>query len=271
VYQPLRPKDRFTNGWGCGDDTCRVEFIDNRMHWTIADPACDVSAKLVVHDYHEAFNGFPTSGNTASEVASHHIDVGGAVKGAIRMQGQTFNADGTGVRDHGWGYRDLGTMRSHRYFSATFDRDFSFVAWAFQHNETEKVEMFGWVMRGDTAIFPTDIDMVTYMEVDSASTRGGRIVLTLPGGEIIDCELIADAPGLMNYFHNTPCLNTPCRALWNGRVGNGGLESSSNFHRGVMPPGKMQRGVVKNGFYPAATVEALGRLPDNPLALKRTL
>lgn len=125
VHLPLREEDKRATGWGGGDDVRRVDFDpDGHSLWTINDPSADVSASLRFEDFHEAFNGFPNSGRTAEDIAPSHIDVAGNITGTITVQGVAHRADGMGVRDHGWGFRDIGTMRSHRYVSATFGREF---------------------------------------------------------------------------------------------------------------------------------------------------
>ncbi len=270
LYLPMREQDKLPNGWGGGDDTCR-NIIEKDQHiWEIDDPALGVSAKLVFRDFHETFCGFPNSGRTFEDIAPQHIDVGGTVNGTITMQGTTFQANGMGVRDHGWGHRNLGTMLSHRYCAGVFGPDLSFCAWAIHNGVNDSVEAFGWVVKGDTIIFAKDIDIVAYTDIDSASTRGGHITLTLANDEVIDCELTPVAPGLMNYFHIMPNLNTLCRATVNGRHGSGMLESSMNFHQGSRRPKKLQRGLVQNGFYPDAAWPKSGAT-DSPYITKRTL
>jgi len=270
LYLPLREEDKLRNGWGGGDDTCRVEFDGEGSVWTIDEPTTGVSAKLRFKDFHGAFRGFPSSGRTSEDIAPDHIDVAGSVIGTITMQGDTFKANGMGSRDHGWGHRDLYTMRSHRYVSGTFGPDLSFVAWAIHNGVNDSIETFGWIVKGDTVIFPKDIDIVAYTEIDSASTRGGRIKYLLPDGEVIESELIAAAPGLQNFFHNMPNLNTLCVATCKGRVGAGMFESSMNFHEGHRAPTKMQRALVGNGFFPAIS-EGQWNGPNTPFLTKRTL
>jgi hypothetical protein len=268
-YLPLREADKLPNGWGSGDDTSRVEFDEDGSVWTINDPEYGVSAKLRNRDFHDPFCGFPSAGKTHDEITSDHIDVAGSITGTITMQGETFRADGMGSRDHGWGHRNLYTMRSHRYISGTFGPDFSFAAWAI-HSVHDSVEAFGWVMKGDTAIFPKDIDIVVYAEIDSCSTRGGRIRYVLPDGEVIEAELIAEAPGMLHYFHNLANNNTSCVAHCNGRVGGGMVETSMNYHEGHRAPTKLQRAIAASGFFPALPVERWNG-PDTPFLPKRTV
>ena len=115
MYQPLREADKLDKGWGCGDDTCN-NVIENGEHiWNVNDPEHGVSARLVFTDFHDAFCGFPSGGHTEKDISADHIDVAGPVTGTITVPGGTFKVKGMGLRDHGWGERNLGTLYSHRY------------------------------------------------------------------------------------------------------------------------------------------------------------
>ena len=190
------------------------------------------------------------------------------------MKGKSFKAtNGMGVRDHGWGHRDIKTMLSHRYVAGTFARDFTFCAWSIHSDTNDAVESFGWVVKGgDTVVFAKRIEIVSYVEVDSASVRGGRIIMNLADGDVLDCELTAVAPGLVNWFdtHKFANNNTLCRAVCNGRVGAGMFESMMNFHKGTRAPGKMQRALASNGFY-AGTFENLLADPNGPFTEARVI
>lgn len=87
---------------------------------------------------------------------------------------------------------------------------------------------------------------------------------------MLECEVIAEAPGLQNFFHNFGNNNTLCRAVCNGRVGSGQIETSMNYHEGHRPAGRMQRALSANGFYPG-TFELKGNVQDERFIPKRTL
>jgi hypothetical protein len=129
VGLPLRDQDKLPNGWGGGDDSCR-QTVDNGVHnWIVDDKAAGVSAELHFRDFHAAFRGFPRAGKTSENIAPDHIDVGGRLTGTITMQGRSFKVtNGMGVRDHGWGHRDIKTMLSHRYVAGTFSPEYTFCA-----------------------------------------------------------------------------------------------------------------------------------------------
>jgi hypothetical protein len=270
AYLPLREADKLAKGWGGGDDTVRQEYIDGKHAWFINIPESRVSAELHFKDFHGAFRGFPNSGKTSETISAEHIDVAGTVTGKITMGGETFAVNGMGLRDHGWGYRDVNLILSHRYVTGCFGPDLSFCAYCVHNASSDTIETFGWVVKGDTAHFAKKIDMIAYVENDSSTTRGGHIQLTLADGEVLDCELTAVAPGIMCHVHNMFNNNTLCRATCNGRVGTGMFETSMNFHQGSRVPVKMVGNLLDTGYFPgAAGGRATG--PDGPYIYIQTL
>jgi hypothetical protein len=269
-YLPLREEDKLPLGWGGGDDTCRNEYINCEHVWFINDPETQISAELHFKDYYDAFRGFPSSGKTSEQISADHIDVAGSVSGWIIMEGQKFKVNGKGLRDHGWGYRDVNLILSHRYVTGCFGPDLSFCAYSVHNASSDTIETFGWVVKGDTVNFAKKIDMIAYVENDSSTTRGGRIKLTLADGEVVDCELTSAAPGIMCHVHNMFNTNTLCRATCNGQEGSGMFETSMNFHQGSRVPVVMVGNLEKSGYYPgAASGRATG--PDSPYIHIQTL
>lgn len=271
TYLPLRDEDKLANGWGSGDDCARNEIVDGEHIWTIEDPGAGVSARLSFTDYHGAFNGFPGSGQTAEDLVPDHIDISGPVSGSITIKGKTFPVSGMGMRDHGWGRRDVLTMHSHRYVTGCFGPELSFCAYAF-HMYEEVITTFAWVVRHDVVTFASDVDILAYAEVDSFSTRGGRVRLQLADGSELDCELEAVAPGLVNTLGDTGFYNnnTLCRVTSDDQVGTGHFESSMNFFQGTRQGQRMQRALLGNGLYPGTPAEMRAQA-DNPFLPIRTV
>jgi hypothetical protein len=271
-YLPLREEDKLPRGWGGGDDTCRSEYIDGEHVWFFDDPEAGVSAELRFKDFYNGFRTFPSSGKSADQISAEHLDVAGKVSGWITMEGKTFKAEGMGLRDHGWGYRDVNLILSHRYVTGCFGPDLSFCAYAIHNASSDSIETFGFVAKGDTVHFAKNVDIVAYVENDSSTTRGGHIKLTLPNGELIDCELTSVAPGIMCHVHNMFNNNTLCRALCNGRAGSGMFETSMNFHQGSREPVRMVGNLEKSGYYRGASSgRADGKDSDSPYIYIQTL
>jgi hypothetical protein len=271
TYLPLRTEDALPRGWGGGDDVNRNEIIDGEHIWTVEDPEAGVSARLVFTDWHGRFCGWPSAGRSAEDLSAHHIDIAGPVTGSITLLGQTFEVSGMGLRDHGWGHRNLRAMLSHRYVTGCFGPELSFCAYAIHHEVNDRIETFGWCVQDEEVIFASDVDIVAYAETDSISTRGGHIRLTLADRQVVECELTAVAPGLASVFPNRfTSVNTLCRAEAGGRVGAGHFEASMNFHYGERVPERMRRALVGNGVY-AGTVADMQADPDGPFVPKRTI
>lgn len=255
AWLPLREEDKLPGGWGGGDGAMRQEFVDGAHAWYIDDAEANMSAELHFRDYYGGFRTFPSHGKTAEEISSDHIDIAGSVTGWIKMDGETFPVNGKGLRDHGWGYRDVNLILSHRYVTGAFGPDLSFCCYSVHNASHNGIETFGFVMKDDTVHFAKKIDMLAYVENDSSTTRGGRIRVTLADGYVLDVELTAVAPGIMGNMHNMYNTNTLCRAVTSdGRVGSGMFETSMNFHQGERRPGKMVGNLLDTGYYPGASV-----------------
>jgi hypothetical protein len=254
TYLPLRAEDKLAFGWGSGDEVARSEFTQGTHVWEIEDGDAGVRASLAFTDFHGAFNGFPSSGQTAEDLVPDHIDVSGRVMGIVELGGKTFEVTGMGLRDHGWGRRDVLTMLSHRYVTGCFGTGLSFCAYAFHMEAEDAITTFAWVVRDDTVTFATELEIVAYTEIDSYSTRGGRVHLALADGSALSCELTAVAPGLINTVGDSGFLNnnTLCRAEAGDLVGTGHFESSMNFRQGTRQANRLQRALLDNGIYPGA-------------------
>lgn len=270
TWLPLREEDKLARGWGSGDDHCRNEYIDGAHVWFIDDKENDIAAELHFHDYHKPFCGFPSSGKTAEEISSDHIDIAGRITGWVRMEGETFPIDGQGLRDHGWGYRDVNLILSHRYVTGAFGPDLWFCAYSVCNASSDSVESFAWLVRDGVVNFAKDVDMIAYVENDGSTTRGGHLTLTLADGGTFDCELTATAPGIMCRVHNMFNNNTLCVATAEGRTGSGMFETSLNFHQGTREPVRMVGNLLHTGYYPGAASGRATR-PDGPYIKIQTL
>lgn len=252
TWLPLREQDKLESGWGSGDQTLRQEFIDGEHAWLFDDPEGGVCCDLRFKDYYPPFRTFPSTGKTAEQISAEHIDIAGSIRGWIKMDGATFQVKGQGLRDHGWGYRDVNLILSHRYVTGAFGPDLSFCCYAVHNASSNSIETFGFVAKGDTIHFAKNIDLIVYVENDSTTTRGGRIKITLEDGQVLDVELTSVAPGIMCHVHNMFNTNTLCRAVCDGRVGSGMVETSMNFHQGTRRPEKMVGNLLESGYYPGA-------------------
>lgn len=251
--KPLREADLLpSGGWGSGDDTCKVEFINGEHVWTINDD--DASASLSFRDCGPNIDGFPKSPTLSKEFSTAHFDVAGTVTGWMKLKGKEYKVNGLGIRDHGWGPRDWSqSIISHRWVVGTCGPLFSFFAVSYHAASTDKIATFGWIVRGKTVTYAKAVDILTYMEIDSCVNRGGHVRFTLTTGEVLDVEITA-IPGhkaAVCYHHDIPCVDRHCTFECNGLRGFCNFESSSNAQHGKKRPRTLVGGVIDDGFTPS--------------------
>ncbi|KAH8664747.1 hypothetical protein BGZ61DRAFT_484577, partial [Ilyonectria robusta] len=96
------------------------------------------------------------------------------------------------------------------------------------------------------------IDVVTYMEDDSLTNRGGKTELELVSGEKFIVEWTPVAKGFVSWYRGIACVDRLCsfKAMGEGKVfsGFGDYESTSNIHAGDRKPSLLVNGVISDGL-----------------------
>ncbi len=75
------------------------------------------------------FNYHESGGELPPNVAGHHFEQSGRIKGWTRFKGHQLQIDGTGQRDKSWGTRDWAKVEGWNWISAQFGEDLSFNVW----------------------------------------------------------------------------------------------------------------------------------------------
>ncbi|MDI3258179.1 MAG: hypothetical protein QJR02_00415 [Sinobacteraceae bacterium] len=247
-YNPLREADRLPDGgFGSGDDSCSYQYRDGQHVWTIQDG--EVSAVLRHVDFHDTVDCYPKRGQLADDFAPAHFDIPGAVTGTLKVKSKEYAVNGLSVRDHGWGPRDWNAILSHRWIAGTVGREFGFIALAF-HSIDDAIVSFGWVSRNGKITFAKKVDILTYMEHDAASNRGGRVHMELTDGEAINLECTPVAKGVASWHHEVCCMDVICRFDYRGQRGFCDFETTSNIHHGKRKPRRFSNAVIEDGFHP---------------------
>jgi hypothetical protein len=250
TFKPLRAADlRPNGGFGCGDDTCTFDFVAGEHVWRIHDG--EVSAELRFTDISGNVDCFPKKGSLAEDFAAAHFDIPGTVRGWVEMGGSRWDIAGAlGIRDHGWGVRDWDTILSHRWVVGTCGPALSFVVLAW-HSSDDALVSFGWVIRGDEITFAKKIDLVTYVEIDAATNRGGRMSLTLEGEEeeVLEIECTPVHKAAVSYHHGVCCIDRMCTFVCGELKGVADFEATANLQRGGRTPRNFKDAVRENGFH----------------------
>jgi hypothetical protein len=249
-FLPLRRDDHLTNGFGGGIDGYRFEY-DSHCRWTLNDQ--EASATLQLEDFHPSMDGYTKTGSFGNDFAPHHLEVACRVRGSVTVGSNTTQIEGMGMRDHGWGPRHWQAMLSHRWAAAVFGPDLSVVVVTFQGMDDRLVK-FGWVVREQRVIYARDIDVLSFIDIDGVTNRGGEVRLTLTTGEVAALRFDPVAPCVMTWHHGMACMDTLCRVTWGERVGYGDFETSSNTLKGERRPVVLAGGMsVDHGWFPATS------------------
>jgi hypothetical protein len=158
-----------------------------------------------------------------------------------------------GYRDRSWGVRKWETMRAHTWIPVVFGKDLSLqmITW---YASNKSLGKFGYVLKNDEIIVPITIDVVSFVEIDGITNRGGKIVLTLDDGETLECVYSPIGPGGVSDHHKYPVRDTLCTVVLNRgeRVGVGCYEAGFNAMGGLdLPnPDTLIGGRMRNGIFP---------------------
>jgi hypothetical protein len=221
---------RSERGFRAGGSDWHVDGPVPRLR--VREPGLDLDLEL--HDYYPITSFFPSSGSLVEEFASHHYESSGRAVGSATIDGQTVAIAAHYHRDHSWGIRKTATLLSHRWVSGTFGPALSFgsTVWHAADNSFVKV---GYVVRDGEISFAEDVDVVTWLEPDGYTHRGGVITWYLPGGEELrlECHLI-DA--VVAQLHSAKYVDALCRVEYQGQSAVCDFEISNNARNGADIP-----------------------------------
>jgi hypothetical protein len=245
-WVPLREQDVTETGFGCGDDACRFDFTDHAV-WTFDDEV--VQGELHVSDFHPPVDIYPKTGQLAERITAGHLEVGGAVTGRLRFRGTDHQVDGLAFRDHGWGKRFWEDFVSHRWVAGTFGPDLTVLAVSVLGTD-DSLAQFGCVIRDGELTYADTTDIVTYLESDGLTHRGGRLRLELPGEPVLDIGLAPLQKGAVSWMVDLMAVtDTMSTMTLDGRVGICNFEISNNAARGRHRPRFAVNGVTEDGLH----------------------
>ena len=247
---PLTESARLENGFG-SDGTVSYVFDDHPV-WTFASP--EVDGVLHLRDHHEAVDIYPKGGHLAERISSGHLEAAGVVTGTLTLDGRTYEIDGLAIRDRGWGVRHWDEILAHRWVAANFGPEASVYAVSVLGADGTLSD-FGCVIRGDELMYAKKVDIVTYMERDGLTHRGGHVRLELVDGEVVELRAEVLAKGAVSWMVQTTNVNdTLCKATWAERVGICDFEISNNASAGKGRPVMALNGVIHDGLHEVSAI-----------------
>ena len=211
MHRSRRDDDRLPNGFGSGDGTVAYEFGDHAT-WTFQQE--ELSGELHISDFHPAVDIYPKGGQLAERVTAGHLEAAGAVTGRLTFAGSPYDIDGLAIRDRGWGVRIWEEILAHRWVAASFGAEATVYAVSLL-GTSGQIAHFGCVILGDTLTYATDVDIITYLERDGVTHRGGHVRMELADGEIVDLEAEPLQKGAVSWMAGKAAINdTVCRISW---------------------------------------------------------
>jgi hypothetical protein len=230
---PLRAPDR-DGVIAAGEGMC-MSYEGGRPRLVQRQPEAEID--LAFDDYHDLINLWDLSRDGGrgliDQTAAHHYEVGGRVRGRVRIGERVVEVDGLGYRDHSWGPRDYRAWLSHRWVAGTFGEALTY-SLITMHGARGELIRTGYVVRHGKATVASEVDILTYLEPDGFTHRGGRAVARLSDGDELrfDFELV---DGMVWGLHGFEGLDTICVARCGDLVGQGDLETSNNATNGRDP------------------------------------
>ena len=222
-------------------------MVEGKIVWTSQEPA--VQARLVAEDFHIPIDLYPSGSGTLSEdYCKDHLEVASRVTGEVTFDGKHYTIDGFGYRDHSWGERRWRTLLSHRWVTGVLSENCSFGAMSW-HAEDNTLNIWAYMIRGDTVYYATEADIVTFVEQDALTHRGGIVYMTLPDGEKIEITCSTVAPGAISDNQGMYCNDTICIARCGDLTGYCDFETSVNPTRGDLAPTLAMNSYLENGLF----------------------
>lgn len=144
----------------------------------------DVQVDLTLEDFYPAMPVWNSkeSHEVAERIAPSHQEASGRAHGSVVLDGRRYEVDGHFHRDHSWGAREWSQIVSHRWVVGTCGPELSFSAVVVQGPGHRYIREGAIVRHGEVTPAST-VDIVTWIEPDGISHRGGEVRFLLDTGE----------------------------------------------------------------------------------------
>jgi hypothetical protein len=109
-------------------------------------------------------------------------------RGTIAIDGQTYELDALGIRDHSWGPRTWQAIPKYRWLPCTFTPDFGFRAWLI-YGPDGALEKEGILVRGPEHLERArDVELAEEIQTGTRYQRAMTVTLTLESGDKLVVE-----------------------------------------------------------------------------------
>ena len=190
---------------------CRFEVIEPSQRWrtTYEGSVVDLKDPTAMADPRRAFSDSPrravkvelihdavgpmygSAGSSEEsdlppdqQFARAHYEQHMAVRGTIRIDEETLEIDGFGLRDHSWGPRYWQAIESYEWLTMNFGADFGAMV-SIVRRDAEHQRRGGVIVRGDELTPVTDAVITAEFEDNGLYHRTVHADLTMPDGETL--------------------------------------------------------------------------------------
>jgi len=161
----------------------RMAFEDGVLRFNAKE--ADTEVDLVIEDYHPMTEIWPlrtgAGGHVEESMAHYHFEASGRARGTVRAGDRSWEVDALCHRDHSWGPREWHGFTGHRWFVGSCGPDLAFSGLIAV--TTGGFVQTGFVAREGEITHADHLDVLTYLEPDGLTHRGGEATFYLPGGE----------------------------------------------------------------------------------------
>jgi hypothetical protein len=117
------------------------------------------------------------------------------------------------------------------------------------HSPSNQLVRFGCVIRDNKLTYARDVDIVTYMEPDGLTHRGGHATAILTSEEKLVFHFEPYQKGVVSWIHGIACVDIFCKVTCGALVGFSDFEITNNALRGNYRPYLAINAIEANGLH----------------------
>lgn len=132
-----------------------------------------------------------------------HLEVGGRIKGTVRIGDRNYEIDGLAHRDRSWGIRRMGAANvdSYRLFSGTCGPKLSFATFYLELADGTPIQG-GYIIREGIEQDIVDLRIVASIDMDGFSVYDSTAIISLESGE----EVRIHAKTVQSFLTPSPAI-----------------------------------------------------------------
>jgi hypothetical protein len=161
----------------------RKAFADNPLRAV----SLDLQHTAVGPMYGSSHDESESAQSGEQQFAKAHYEQHMHVAGTIEIEGERFDVDGFGLRDHSWGPRYWQALQSYEWLTMNFGADFGAMVSVVRRSETD-VRTAGVIVRGDDVDVIEEAAIIIDYESGGVYHRALRAAVRTRSGERLEID-----------------------------------------------------------------------------------